>query len=43
VIAGHRLVAGQHDAELRRLPAQPVGDHLVHADAGMDDRALGDA
>ncbi len=42
VIAGHRLFAGQHDGGLRRVLADMGGDHLVDADAGMDQRALGD-
>ncbi len=42
VIAGHRLFAGQHDAGLRRVLADMAGDHLIDADAGMDDGALRD-
>ena len=41
VIAGHGLLAGQHDAGLRRVLADAVGDHLVDADAGVDDGAFG--
>ena len=40
VVAGHGLLAGQHDAGLRRVVAHVVGDHLIHADAGVDDGAL---
>ena len=40
VVAGHRLLAGQHDAGLRRVLADAIGDHLVDADARLDDGAL---
>ena len=40
VVAGHRLLASQHDAGLRRVLADAVGDHLVDGDAGLDDGAL---
>jgi len=42
VIAGHRLLAGQHDGRLRRILTDLVRNHLVDADARMDQRALGD-
>ena len=40
MVAGHRLLARQHDARLRRVLPDAIGDHLIHADAGVDDRAL---
>src|SRR3984957_16404572 len=40
VVSGHGLLAGQHDAGLRRFFAHVVGNHLVDADAGVDDGAF---
>ena len=40
VVTGHGLLAGQHDARLRRLFAHAVGNHLIDADAGVDDGAF---
>jgi len=42
VIAGHRLFASQHNGRLRRILADMARDHLVDADTGMDQCALGD-
>ena len=40
VVTGHGLLAGQHDAGLRRVFAHVVGNHLIDADAGVDDGAF---
>ena len=40
MIAGHRLFDRQHEARLRGVLADVARDHLVHADAAVDDRAL---
>ena len=42
VIARHRLLAGQNDARLRCILADLVRDHLIHRDAGVNNRALAD-
>ena len=42
VIARHGLLAGQHDARLRRIVADAIGDHLIDADARVDDGAFRD-
>src|SRR3984957_1766382 len=41
VVTGHGLLAGEHDAGLRSFFADVVGNHLIDADAGVDDGAFG--
>ncbi len=40
MVSGHRLLASQNDAGLRRILPDALGDHLIHRDAGLDDGAL---
>src|SRR3984957_1991195 len=40
VVSGHGLLAGEHDAGLRRVFAHVGGNPLVDADAGVDDGAF---
>ena len=40
VVAGDRLLAAQDEARLRRLLAEPAGEHLVHAHAALEHRSL---
>ena len=41
VVSGHGLLTGKHDAGLRSFFTDVVGNHLVDADAGVDDGAFG--